>query len=178
VQVGATEILVALLYDLNKSLPHVELLYYLMRTLLNVCKYNSMVDRVANVETAKAFLHLIRMYGSEDAVFCSAVSLLEVCASRNQEVKALIATPSSRRRMEGICRQWERKLDRRLALESPSSGLSTPQRLSREAPSQNVYTPQFMSKRNKAKTDMLILGISYDLQNGVATFRQVLSRTT
>jgi hypothetical protein len=91
-------------------------------------------------------------------------------------LQALLATPASKRRMEDICKQWERKLDRRLALEASASGLSTPQKNKLLLP-ETVYTPQFITKRHKAKTDMLILGISYDLQSGVRTFRKVLAHS-
>ncbi|CAB9519612.1 Abnormal spindle-like microcephaly-associated protein homolog [Seminavis robusta] len=155
----ATETLVALLFSCNKSLPHVELLYYIMCTLLNVCKHKSLTQHVATVETAEAFLYLIRMYGSEDAVFCSAVALLDVCMRSNNNVRALVAAPPCKKRMEGIYKQRVRKLRNRVA------------------PCQNTTTPQFLVKQNKAKTDMLILGISYDLERGVSVLEQVLLRT-
>jgi len=87
VQAHATEILVALLCDCNKSLPHVELLYYIMCTLSNVSKHKSLIHDITGKEAAEAFLYLIRMYGSEDAIFCSAVALLEMCAMQNKEVQ-------------------------------------------------------------------------------------------
>ena len=82
----ATEILVKLMPTCNKSLPHVELLYYIMCTLSNVSKHESLVEFVATLDAADAFVYLIRMYGSEDAIFCSAVSLLELCALQNPAV--------------------------------------------------------------------------------------------
>lgn len=82
----ATEILVKLTPTCNKSLPHVELLYYIMCTLSNVSKHDSLVEFVATLDAADAFVYLIRMYGSEDAIFCSAVSLLELCALQNAAV--------------------------------------------------------------------------------------------
>jgi abnormal spindle-like microcephaly-associated protein len=85
VQADATETMVALLSSCNKSLPHVELLFYIMQTLLNVCKHKVLVQHVITVETAKACLYLIRMYGAEEIVFCSAVALLDLCVTQNED---------------------------------------------------------------------------------------------
>lgn len=75
-------------------------------------------------------------------------------------LQALLNVPSSRKRLLSLCSQWERKLSR--TFEFGQSG-------------RDEKTPRFLVKRSKAKTDMLILGISYDLKDGVATFRRLLS---
>jgi len=157
----ATSILVALAPTCNKSLPHVELLYYIMCTLSNVSKHNSLVSDVATLDAATALVHLIRMYGSEDAIFCSAVSLLEMCALHNPGVPPFVA---SQKRLEGIFKSWERKLHHKKVIQP--------------APFKAVYKPRYLGKRCKAKTDMLILGISYNLEHGVSTLERLLSMVT
>jgi hypothetical protein len=65
--------------------------------------------------------------------------------------------------MEGAYKQWKRKL-RHI--------------VDKQAPSQGTATPQFLVKQSKSKTDMLILGISYDLDRGISLLEQVLRRTS
>lgn len=81
----APEILVELIPTCNRSLPHVELLYYTLRTLSNVSRHDNLESAIATVKGAETFLYLIRMYTDEDAIFCSAVKLLEFCAIRSKE---------------------------------------------------------------------------------------------
>ena len=76
-EAGAPDILFSLIRTCNRSLPHVELLHYILLTMLNVSQYENLLPSIATLTGVEVFLDLVQMFRDKDAVFVLAVSLLE-----------------------------------------------------------------------------------------------------
>jgi len=77
VEAGAPDILFSLIRTCNRSLPHVELLHYILLTMSNVTQHEHLLPSVATLSGVEVFLDLVQMFRDKDAVFVLAVSLLE-----------------------------------------------------------------------------------------------------
>ena len=71
----------------NRSLPHLELLSYILRTFKNVARYDFLLTYVATPSAAQIFLDLVQMFRDKDFIFCYAVGLLERCIEFDEEPK-------------------------------------------------------------------------------------------
>jgi len=85
---GAYNILYNLIRSCNRSLPHVELLQFILMTLLNVSKYPELISRIATSEAIDILLDLIQMFRDKDSILCFASTLLEVLVL-NEDILAV-----------------------------------------------------------------------------------------
>jgi len=74
---GAHEILYSLIRSCNRSLPHVELLQYILMTLSNVAKHKDLIACISSRESVDILLDQIQMFRDKDSIFYLATALLE-----------------------------------------------------------------------------------------------------
>ena len=98
----ATHILLSLIKQCNRSLPHVELLTYILLTLKNVAQYDSLLTYVGTKLAAEIFLDLIQMFRDKDGIFCFSVSLLERCIRYDDEIKEICRSHENLKRLKGV----------------------------------------------------------------------------
>jgi hypothetical protein len=84
---GAPDLLFSLIRACNRSLPHIELLHCILRTLSNVAQYYILLPSMATVNGVEVFLDLVQMFRDKDAVFCLTVSLLERVVRHSEELQ-------------------------------------------------------------------------------------------
>lgn len=73
---GAPDILFSLVRSCNRSLPHIELLEWILLTLSNVAKCDELLDSIATLTGIKIFLDLLQMFRDKEVVFSLSVALL------------------------------------------------------------------------------------------------------
>ena len=83
----APEIVYSLVRTCNRSLPHVELLHYVLLTLSNVANHNELLWRVSTEESVEVYMDLVQMFRDKDNVFCLAVTLLYKAIAKNCDLK-------------------------------------------------------------------------------------------
>ena len=106
----APEIIYSLVRTCNRSLPHVELLHYVLLTLTNVARHNELLWRVSTEESAEVYMDLVQMFRDKDNVFCLAVALLYKAIVKNRELKEICSSSENIKRLKGIHSLCMRKL--------------------------------------------------------------------
>ena len=76
-QADAPSILYDLIRSCNRSLPHIELLHYILLTLTNVASHSLLLPSIATETSIEILMDLIQMFRDKENVFCLAVSLME-----------------------------------------------------------------------------------------------------
>jgi abnormal spindle-like microcephaly-associated protein len=90
IKAKAADILLALIRSCNRSLPHVELLHFVLLTFDNVSKHDAFLPSLANTLSADVFMDLIQMFRDKDSIFCLSVALLGRILHCDVEVKVRI----------------------------------------------------------------------------------------
>ena len=106
----APEIIYSLVRTCNRSLPHVELLHYVLLTLTNVARHNELLWRVSTEESVEVYMDLVQMFRDKDNVFCLAVALLHKAIVKNRELKEICSSSENMKRLKGIHSLCIRKL--------------------------------------------------------------------
>ena len=83
---GAPDILFSLVRSCNRSLPHVELLEWILLTVSNVAKYDELVDFVATLTGVRIYLDLLQMFRDKEVVFSLSAALLFKTIKSNAEL--------------------------------------------------------------------------------------------
>eukprot|EP00980_Cylindrotheca_fusiformis_P001667 scaffold381_cov138-Cylindrotheca_fusiformis.AAC.3 len=82
----AAKILLDLIRACNRSLPHVELVHWILLTLENVGQHAQLLHCFSNCTSAEVFLDKVQMFRDKDGIFCLSVSLLRRIVYTNQDV--------------------------------------------------------------------------------------------
>lgn len=90
---GAADILFPIIRSCNRSLPHLEILHFVLLTLSNVAKFNSLLPSITSIAAAEVFLDLVQMFRDKDAIFPLASMLLERIVVTSDEVKVSFTRP-------------------------------------------------------------------------------------
>jgi abnormal spindle-like microcephaly-associated protein len=106
----APEIVYSLIRTCNRSLPHVELLHYVLLTLMNVASHKELLWRVFSDDSVDIFMDLVQMFRDKDNVFNLAVALLHKAVVSNSDLKNRFATNENIKRMKGVHSLCVRKL--------------------------------------------------------------------
>jgi len=106
----APEIVYSLVRTCNRSLPHVELLHYVLLTLTNVARHNELLSRVSTEESVEVYMDLVQMFRDKDNVFCLAVALLYKAITKNRDLKDICGTSENIKRLKGVHSLCVRKL--------------------------------------------------------------------
>jgi abnormal spindle-like microcephaly-associated protein len=107
---NAPEIVYSLIRTCNRSLPHVELLHYVLLTLMNVASHKELLWRVFSDDSVDIFMDLVQMFRDKDNVFNLATSLLHNAVLSNSDLKNRCATSENIKRMKGVHSLCARKL--------------------------------------------------------------------
>ena len=100
---GAAEILFLLVQNCNRSLPHVELIQYTLRTLVNVARHHDFMFWIATMKGGAIPLDLLQSFRDKESVFYPAVTLLEKSLNYNEELKRHVrASDESFKRLRHI----------------------------------------------------------------------------
>ena len=86
----APEIIYELVRTCNRSLPHIELLHYVLLTLTNVANHDDLLLRVSTSDSVDVFMDLLQMFRDKENVFCPAVALLYKAIVKNRDLKVSI----------------------------------------------------------------------------------------
>jgi len=106
----APEIVYSLVRTCNRSLPHVELLHYVLLTLTNVARHDELLWRVSTEESVEVYLDLVQMFRDKDNVFCLAVALLYKAIVKNRDLQDICASSENIKRLKGVHSLCVRKL--------------------------------------------------------------------
>lgn len=99
---NAAKILLNLIRACNRSLPHVELVHWILLTLENVGQHSSFLPGFADCKSAEVFLDKVQMFRDKDGIFCLSVSLLQRIILLDQEVKNFCGMHEHLKRLKGI----------------------------------------------------------------------------
>lgn len=105
VRVGAPNILYDLIGSCNRSLPHIEILRYVLLTLRNVSSQKDLLQDVATSKSAEIFLDLVQMFRDKQEVFHVALILLSRVARKNQDLKRLCSKAESMKRLNHVLKK-------------------------------------------------------------------------
>lgn len=83
----AADILFSLIRTCNRSLPHVELLHFILLTMWNVARYDHLLSSLETATATEVYLDLVQMFRDKESVFCLAVSLLDRVIKNSGEVR-------------------------------------------------------------------------------------------
>lgn len=120
---GAADVLFSLIRTCNRSLPHVELVHFILLCMWNVAQHDVALPSLATLTGVEVFLDLIQMFRDKDQVFCLAVYLLERVAHGSIEFQHVCSTRENMKRLRAVHSLCVRKL-------SLSSGYTTSTRSS------------------------------------------------
>ena len=93
----------------NRSLPHLELIHCILRTLANVSSHAEFLPSIATTTGGEVLLDLVQMFRDKDLLFHLAVMLLEKIVLQNQEVKDLGALHENIKRLKTVVALSKRK---------------------------------------------------------------------
>lgn len=124
---NAPEIVYSLVRTCNRSLPHVELLHYVLLTLTNVACHRELLWRVFCDDAVDIFMDLVQMFRDKDNVFNLAVVLLHKAIISNSDLKNRCATSENIKRMKGVRSLYVRKLSLTTSREARTSRRSVGQ---------------------------------------------------
>ena len=74
---GASEIMYNLIQSCNRSLPHMEMLHYILTTLSNVSDHSKLVCYVATASSVEILLDIIQMFRDKENMFSLASIMME-----------------------------------------------------------------------------------------------------
>jgi abnormal spindle-like microcephaly-associated protein len=109
-EAAAPGILYNLIRTCNRSLPHIELLHYVLQTLRNVANHPDLVGMVATASSAEIYMDLVQMFRDKDTVFTLAIGLLEIVVHSSMELHEQCATKENLKRLKGVHSLCVRKM--------------------------------------------------------------------
>ena len=86
----------------NRSVPHIEILTYLLLTLKNVSKHKNLIKKLASVHAAEVFLDLVQMLRDKFDLFHIALTLLNLLARTSEACKGVCSRPESLKRLNHV----------------------------------------------------------------------------
>jgi abnormal spindle-like microcephaly-associated protein len=123
---NASSILFGLIRSCNRSTPHQELLKHALVVLLNVGRRDHLASIVAEApEATEVLVDLMQMFRDKSSIFCLACELLCRLVSASDNVKSVVNSSESRKRIDGLLQIMERKKRLDSKVKSLNSGKST-----------------------------------------------------
>jgi abnormal spindle-like microcephaly-associated protein len=102
---GAPEILYELIGTCNRSLPHIEILQYVLLTLRNVSCHHDLVGSVATSKSVEILLDLVQMFRDKSEVFQVSVILLDRVVRNNGELQKSCGRSENLKRLNHVLRK-------------------------------------------------------------------------
>ena len=132
VEARASEIILGLISKCNRSVPHVEILQFTMKTLANITRYSYLVHSIATEFAVGTFLDLVQMFRDNHSIFVPAATLLELAVFSDPSLLAVCKTHENMKRLDKMIQLGEKKREHRLptaklraTTSGPSHGLRT-----------------------------------------------------
>lgn len=123
---SASSILFGLIRSCNRSTPHQELLKHALVVLLNVGRRDHLASIVAEApEATEVLVDLMQMFRDKSSIFCLACELLCRLVSASDNVKSIVNSSESRKRIDGLLQIMERKKRLDTKVKSLNSGKTT-----------------------------------------------------
>jgi len=99
---NAPEILYALVRTCNRSLPHIELLHFVLLTLKNVARHPYLLPSVATHDSLEVLLDLTQMFRDKENIFCLSIALLERIVFCDESLMDMCRSSENIKRLKGI----------------------------------------------------------------------------
>ena len=99
---GAPAILFKLIRTCNRSLPHIELLQFVLMTIGNVAKWDHLVDSVGIEESVPVLVDLIQMFRDKDTILVLCTDLLIRLVTSLDNCRASLMKEGNLKRAEGL----------------------------------------------------------------------------
>jgi hypothetical protein len=107
---GSTGLLFRLIRYCNRSSPHIDLLKYVLKTLVNISKHTKLIDGVICDRSVEILLDTIQMFRDKEKVLCLASSLLLMIVSTNNECLLECTKRENAKRIKGVFVLYKKKL--------------------------------------------------------------------
>jgi len=108
---GASVILHDLIHLCNRSLPHIELLQYIVMTLTNVSRHHSLISSLITDHCLDLLLDLIQMFRDKDILFLYSCTLLKRLLFSNENLLSQCKQRENVKRINGVYSLTLKKLD-------------------------------------------------------------------
>ena len=105
----ASNILYALVRTCNRSLPHIELLHFIILTLMNVARHAFLLNSIATKNSVEILLDLIQMFRDKESIFPIAVPLTERIVFSHKKFLVQCGSKENTKRLRGIIALCQRK---------------------------------------------------------------------
>jgi len=79
----AMKILIKTAQSCNRSLPHIELIQYILKTFVNVARHEELIHAIATEHAGGLYIDLLQTFRDKEEIFQSAVSLLKSSLAHN-----------------------------------------------------------------------------------------------
>ena len=106
---GAPEILFKLIRTCNRSLPHIELLQYVLMTIMNVAKWDHLIDSVGVDGCVDVLVDLIQMFRDKETIVVLCGELLITLVTKVRKCLDSCLEESNIKRLEGLLKITMRK---------------------------------------------------------------------
>jgi len=167
----AHNILYNLIRSCNRSLPHVELLQFILMTLSNVSNHAMLINRIATSESIDILIDLIQMFRDKDSIFCLASTLLELLALSEDMFILQCQKRENLKRIQGVHNLCLRKL----SLKNNSTGIKSGSRM-RQSNSGTIRSNSSGSKKlNRTRHSETI---SKEMSSGIRALQHLLHQTS
>ena len=107
---GSTSLLFRLIRYCNRSSPHIDLLKYVLKTLMNISKHTKLIDGVVCDRSVEILLDTIQMFRDKEKVLCLASSLLLMIVSTKNECLLECTKRENAKRIKGVFVLYKKKL--------------------------------------------------------------------
>lgn len=105
VEIGAPHILYDLIGTCNRSLPHIEILHYVLLTLQNVSQHKFLLANVASPKATDLFLDLVQMLRDKQELFVVALTLLSRVSRNNEQCKLICSRSENIKRLNHVLKK-------------------------------------------------------------------------
>jgi len=100
---GASEIMYNLIQSCNRSLPHMEMLHYILTTLSNVSDHSELVCYVATASSVEILLDIIQMFRDKEKMFSLASIMMERILFSSKKLTTHFKKKENIKRLKAVC---------------------------------------------------------------------------
>jgi len=104
----APKILFELIRSCNRSLPHIELLNYVLRTICNVAKYEYLVESVACDIAVDTLMDLLQTFRVNDDIMAKCCDILVLVCAADAKSRAKMQSAANCKRVNGLLNMTKR----------------------------------------------------------------------
>jgi len=101
-RVDASVILYALVRTCNRSLPHIELIEYVLMILSNVARHTNLIHSLATNDAIEVLIDMIQMFRDKEMIFSLAAQILEIICASGEFFLVQCGSRENFKRLKGI----------------------------------------------------------------------------